>query len=74
MTPDAANTEGREERAIRDVIDRLTQEFAADYSTQHVAQTITTIHHRFDGRPVRAFIPLLVERFARQELRSLATD
>ncbi|WP_369986535.1 three-helix bundle dimerization domain-containing protein [Streptosporangium sp. 'caverna'] len=28
-----------------------------------------TIHRRFDNRPIRDFVPVFVERIAREELR-----
>jgi len=42
---------------------------------KRAAETVTTVvhrnHARFDGRPVRDFVPLFVERGARQELAKL---
>jgi len=39
--------------------------------------TVTTVvhhnHARFDGRPVRDFVPLFVERGARRQLAQLAS-
>lgn len=67
MTGDATK---REEQALHDVVERLTSSFAAAYSGAQVAEAVETIHHRFDDRPVRDFVPVLVERFAREELRS----
>jgi len=36
-----------------------------------INQAIDTAHHKFDGRPVRDFVPLLVERAA---IRALTGD
>jgi hypothetical protein len=36
-----------------------------------VAAVVRGVHARFDGRPVREYVPLLVERFAGQELALL---
>jgi hypothetical protein len=58
----------REQQAMRQVTDRLTRSFAPSRSERRVAQTVSAVHHRFDGRPVRDFVPVLVERYARQEL------
>jgi hypothetical protein len=58
----------REEQAMRQVADRLTKAFLPGRSALEVSRTVTEIHHRFDGRPVRDFVPVLVERYARQEL------
>lgn len=53
---------------MHQVTERLAHRFAQTYSTDQVAETVTTIHHRFDDRPIRDFVPILVERFARQQL------
>ncbi len=58
----------REEQAIRQVTDRLTTTFTPAFSQQEVTRTVAAVHHRFDGRPIRDFVPVLVERYARQEL------
>jgi hypothetical protein len=57
----------REQQAMREVTVRLTKAFAARPAEQ-VTQTVEAIGHRFDGRPIRDFIPVLVERYAYQEL------
>lgn len=57
----------REEQAMREVTVRLTKDFAAQPPEQ-VAAAVEAVSHHFDGRPIRDFIPVLVERYARQEL------
>jgi hypothetical protein len=56
--------------AIQQVVDRLRQSYPSV-----PPDTVTTVvhrnHARFDGRPVRDFVPLFVERGARQELAKL---
>jgi hypothetical protein len=59
----------RERHALDQVTDRLSQSFADRYSPSQVDRTVHAIHHRFDGRPIREFVPVLVERIARDELR-----
>lgn len=59
----------RERHALDQVTDRLSQSFADRYSSTQVDQTVSSIHRRFDGRPIREFVPVLVERIARDELR-----
>lgn len=59
----------REKAAMRHVTQRLTKDFGARYSPEQISQTIETAHHRFDHKPIRDFVPILVERIARQELR-----
>lgn len=58
----------REEQAMREVAARLTRAFAPGRSSEQVTKTVDTILHRFDGRPIRDFVPVLVERYARKEL------
>ncbi len=62
----------RERQALNQVTDRLTQTFADRYSPAQVNEAITAAHHRFDGRPIREFVPVLVERIARRELTTHA--
>ena len=56
------------------VIDQLAGRLA-DAHTQlepaHVAAVVRTEYARFDGRPIRDFIPLFVERNAKKELSKL---
>jgi hypothetical protein len=58
----------REQQAMREVTERLTRNFGEAYSTDQVTETVSMIHHRFDDRPIRDFVPILVERLARQQL------
>jgi hypothetical protein len=59
----------RERQALHHVTDRLSRSFADRVSPTRVSATVDAIHHRFDGRPIREFVPVLVERMARDELR-----
>lgn len=61
---------GNERDAIREVASRLSGTFAGDVATDEVDDTVERIYHRFDGSKVRDYIPLLVERGAKQELRA----
>ncbi|MDW5614772.1 three-helix bundle dimerization domain-containing protein [Mycolicibacterium sp. D5.8-2] len=56
--------------AIEQVVDRLTQSYPS-LSQDTVTQVVHHIHARFDGRPVRDFVPLFVERGSRRELAGL---
>ncbi|MEQ4721221.1 hypothetical protein [Nonomuraea sp. B19D2] len=58
----------REEQAIRRATDHLVQVFAGTHPAGQVESAVETIHRRFDGRPVRDFVPILVERIVRREL------
>lgn len=59
----------RERHALDQVTDRLSRSFADHFSPTQVDRAVSSIHRRFDGRPIREFVPVLVERIARDELR-----
>ncbi len=50
-----------EARAIDQVADRLHQRFP-DAQPEIVKQYVARVHHSYDGRPIREFVPVLVER------------
>ncbi|MEU7834694.1 three-helix bundle dimerization domain-containing protein [Nonomuraea sp. NPDC049129] len=58
----------REEQAIRRTTDHLVQVFAGTHSAEHVESVMQAAYRRFDGLPVRDFVPVMVERIARGEL------
>ncbi|MDN3352073.1 three-helix bundle dimerization domain-containing protein [Actinomadura sp. DC4] len=62
----------RERHALDQLTDRLSRSFSDRFSPTQVDETVSSIHHRFDGRPIREFVPVLVERIARDELRHSA--
>ncbi|MCW2901445.1 MAG: hypothetical protein JWO67_3710 [Streptosporangiaceae bacterium] len=62
----------REAQAIHKVTDRLTETFADTYSAEHVEDKVATTRQRFDGHPIRDFVPILVERMVRRELETEA--
>ncbi|MFF8352835.1 three-helix bundle dimerization domain-containing protein [Streptomyces chartreusis] len=55
----------REDEAIRGVVERLTDVFSATRSPAEVEAAVAKAHASFTGRPVREFVPVLVERKAR---------
>ena len=63
-----------ETRAVTDVSARLVAAFP-DVSPTVIQETVRTSHQRFDGSPIRDFVPVLVERMVRTSLvtRSPAT-
>jgi hypothetical protein len=61
----------RERVALDQVTDRLTRTFSDRLSPTQVDEAVSSIHHRFDDRPIRDFVPVLVERIARDELRHI---
>ncbi|SDC90846.1 hypothetical protein SAMN05444580_10240 [Rhodococcus tukisamuensis] len=58
---------GEEQRHIEFVIERLTKKHP-DLPATTVRESVTRAHTHFDGRRVRDFVPLLVERNAEAEL------
>jgi hypothetical protein len=57
--------------AIEQLVDRLQQKHP-DESPHTIVPVVHQNHARFDGRPVRDFVPLFVERGAGHELAQLA--
>ncbi|MFI6362361.1 three-helix bundle dimerization domain-containing protein [Nocardia sp. NPDC050630] len=56
----------REEQAIARLTDRLVDDYPAD----QVESAVGTARQRFEGHPVREFVPILIERIARRELEA----
>jgi hypothetical protein len=59
-----------EQTAIGEVVERLTHKHPT-VSPLTVADIVNKMHAKFDGRPVRDFVPLFVERDANTELAKL---
>ena len=59
-----------EQTVIDQVVGRLTSRYPA-ISQSTVERVVHDVHARFDGRPSRDYVPLLVERSARSELDQL---
>ena len=59
-----------EQIAIGEVVERLTDKHPM-VSPATVADVVHKMHIKFDGRPVRDFVPLFVERNAQAELAKL---
>jgi hypothetical protein len=55
-----------EQTIISQLIQRLMREYPA-VPPDTLAAVVRGIHARFDGRPLRDYVPLLVERRARGE-------
>jgi hypothetical protein len=65
-----SDVDAAEWSAIEKVVHRLAQRYPA-VAADTVATVVHHNHARFDGRPVRDFVPLFVERGARQQLALL---
>ncbi|AGB25351.1 hypothetical protein Mycsm_05148 [Mycobacterium sp. JS623] len=59
-----------EQTVIEQLVVRLTHRYPT-ISASTVADVVRDVHARFEGRPLRDFIPLLVERHAKSELDRL---
>ncbi|MFE3883029.1 three-helix bundle dimerization domain-containing protein [Streptomyces lydicus] len=58
----------REEEAIQAVVERLTDAYVTTHTPKEVEAAVTEAHASFRDRPVRDFVPVLVERRARAAL------
>ena len=59
-----------EQTIIEKLVERLTTNFPG-VSPDTVAAVVQDNHARFEGRPLREYIPLFVERSARRDLAQL---
>ena len=59
-----------EQTVIEQLVVRLTSRYPT-ISQSTVATVVRDVHSRFEGRPLRDFVPLLVERNAKSELERL---
>jgi hypothetical protein len=59
-----------EQQIIDELVARLEQKFPTVEPTT-VANLVHALHADFDGRPIRDYVPLFVERKAHQELATL---
>jgi len=64
MEPDA------EGRALSLVAERLRSQFPS-VDTDTIGGVVAQVHHQYDGRPIRDFIPVLVERDAAERLTNV---
>ncbi|MER5666174.1 three-helix bundle dimerization domain-containing protein [Streptomyces mirabilis] len=64
----------REEDAIRGVMERLKNAFSAAHGPAEVEAAVAKTHASFTDRPVREFVPMLVERKARSILNNHPAD
>lgn len=56
-----------EARALDDITARLSALFP-QLPAHRVTDVVRAVHREFDGRPIRDFVPVLVERSAREQL------
>ena len=58
--------ESSEQTIVDQVADRLTRKYPT-IPPDTLTAVVRRVHARFEGRPVREYVPLLVERFAGNE-------
>ncbi|MCK0519299.1 three-helix bundle dimerization domain-containing protein [Williamsia sp. DF01-3] len=61
------NPEDQEQQQIEQIADKLADKHA-DVPTEAVAEVVEDAYRKFDGQPIRDFVPLLAERRAEEEL------
>lgn len=54
-------------RSIEQVTERLRGRFP-ELQPETVRSVVDTVHHQYDGRPIREFVPVLVEREVKDAL------
>ena len=57
-------------RAVEQVIDRLSAKFA-HMPSQRIFEVVDETYHEFDGAPIRDFVPIMVEKSAKDRLAHL---
>lgn len=58
----------REDKAIENLTNRLTESFADIHTPEDIETAIRTARESFAGDPVRDYVPILIERLVRAEL------
>ena len=53
------------------VADRVKDEFEGVFSQETIERFLTESKHEFENAPIKDFVPVMVERFARDRLRAL---
>ena len=61
-----------EDRQLARIRDELVREFGAGVTAWVVEEQFRALVAAFDGAPVRAFVPVLAQRAARERLRELS--
>lgn len=60
-----------EQRQLANVRAELVREFSDRLTAEQVQRLFAQIVGRFDGAPIRSFVPVLAQRSARLELRAV---
>ena len=65
--------EAAEHRSVEEVIERLTKKYP-DVDRGEIEQIVAEEHQAFAGRPVRDFVPVLVEKSAKKRVKALEQE
>ncbi|WP_324193719.1 three-helix bundle dimerization domain-containing protein [Nocardia otitidiscaviarum] len=68
MTVETPRDTAREEKALAQVRERLVNAYGRAHSVERVESAVGEARKRFEGRKIREFVPILVERIVRSEL------
>lgn len=60
-----------EQRSVDEVIDRLAGKYP-EVDRAQIEQIVADEHQSFEGRPVRDFVPVLVEKSAKKRVKAIA--
>ena len=64
---DVDTAAAHEARELNEVVERLREQFP-DVPEDRVRSVVTKAHEGFAGHPIRDFVPVFVERVARDDL------
>jgi hypothetical protein len=67
MEDDVDLAAAHESRELNEVVERLLLRFP-DMQEERVRSVVTKAHEKFVGNPIRDFVPVFIERSAREEL------
>jgi hypothetical protein len=65
--------EAAEQRSVEEVVDRLTKKYP-DVDRGEIEQIVAEEHQAYAGRPVRDFVPVLVEKSAKKRVKALEQE
>lgn len=60
-----------EQRSVEEVVDRLATKYPA-VDRIDIERIVASEHEAYEGRPVRDFVPVLVEKSAKKRVKKLA--
>ena len=67
-----AMTSSEPPETIVQIVRTLVQEFGDSLANETIEETVRETQHEFEGARIPTFVPLFVERYARQRLKASA--